>query len=145
MLKPAGVAVAAVALFAAATSGASAARTQSYQGYTSQGHQITFKRSRAGVFSMRISMRANCVNDQGQNQGDYDFSLRAVDKVADPVRRGKFTVRLAGAKKTPDALIKGTINKNGVARGTIVGVGRVTDPADIGTCRSGTVRWTAGP
>jgi hypothetical protein len=61
------------------------------------------------------------------------------------VRSGKFTVRLAGDKKTPDATIKGAINKRGVARGTIVGVGRVTDPSDIGTCRSGTVRWTAGP
>jgi hypothetical protein len=54
-------------------------------------------------------------------------------------------VRLAGDKKTPDATIKGTINKRGVARGTIVALGRVTDPSDIGTCRSGTVRWTAGP
>jgi hypothetical protein len=117
----------------------------SYQGYTSQGHQIAFKRSAAGVLSMKIEVRATCMNDQGQNKGDYDFSLRAVDTVADPVKSGKFTVRLAGDKKTPDATIKGTINKRGVARGSIVAVGRVTDPSDIGTCRSGTVRWTAGP
>jgi hypothetical protein len=138
--------VAAAALLVAAPAVADAARKPlSYQGYTSQGHQIAFKRSNAGVFSMKIEIRANCMNDQGQNQGDYDFSLRAVDTVADPIKRGKFTVRLAGDKKTPDAMIKGTINRRGTARGTITAVGRVTDPSDIGTCRSGTVRWTAGP
>src|SRR3954469_11262220 len=135
----------AAAIPVAAPTAADAARPLSYQGYTSQGHQIAFKRSTAGVFSMKIEIRANCMNDQGQNQGDYDFSLRAVDTVADPIRRGKFTVRLAGDKKTPDATIKGTINKRGVARGSIVAAGRVTDPSDIGTCRSGTVHWTAGP
>lgn len=135
----------AAAVLAAAPSAAVAARTLSYQGYTSQGHQIAFKRSSAGVFLMKIAVRANCMNDQGQNQGDYDFTLRAVDRVADPVTKGKFTVKLAGDNKTPDATIKGTINKRGVARGTITAVGRVSDPSDIGTCRSGTVRWTAGP
>jgi hypothetical protein len=144
MLARAGGMAAAVML-AAAPSVADAARTLSYQGYTSQGHQIAFKRSGAGVFSMKIAVRANCANDQSQNGRAYDFSLRAVDTVADTVKRGKFTVRLAGDKKTPDATITGTINKRGVARGTIVAVGRVTDPSDIGTCRSGTVRWTAGP
>jgi hypothetical protein len=137
--------LAAAALVVAAPAVADAARALTYQGYTSQGHQIGFKRSSAGVFSMKIQVRANCMNDQGQNQGDYDFSLRAVDTVADPVKRGKFIVRLAGDKKTPDATIRGTLNRRGVARGTIVAVGRVTDPSDIGTCRSGTVRWTAGP
>jgi hypothetical protein len=145
MRRRAGVAAAAIVLLVAATSVAEAARTLSYQGYTSQGHQIAFKRSSAGVFSMKIAVRANCMNDSGQNQGDYDFSLRAVDKVADPIKRGRFTVKLAGDKKTPDALIRGTVNSHGVARGTIVAAGRVTDPSDIGTCRSGTVRWTAGP
>jgi hypothetical protein len=144
MLARTGV-VAAAALFVAAPSAADAARTLSYQGYTSQGHQIAFKRSSAGVFSMKIAVRANCMNDHGQNEGDYDFSLRAVDRVADAVKRGKFAVKLAGDKKTPDAMIQGTINRRGVARGTITAVGRVTDPSDIGTCRSGTVRWTAGP
>jgi hypothetical protein len=140
----AGVAAAAV-LFAAAPSVADAARALSYQGYTSQGHQIAFKRSRAGVLSMKIAVRARCLNDQGQNKGDYEFSLRAVDTVADPVKSGRFIVKLAGEKKTPDATITGSINRRGVARGTIVAVGRVTSPSDIGTCRSGTVRWTAGP
>jgi len=144
MLTRAGVAAAA-GLLAAAPAAAEAARALAYQGYTSQGHQIAFKRSSAGVFSMKIAVRANCVNDQGKNEGDYDFSLRAVDTVADPVKRGKFTVRLAGQKKTPNATITGTINRRGVARGTIVAVGRVTNPSDIGTCRSGTIRWTAGP
>ena len=138
--------MAAATLLVAVSPVADAARKPlSYQGYTSQGHQIAFKRSAAGVLSMKIEVRATCMNDQGQNKGDYDFSLRAVDTVADPVKSGKFTVRLAGDKKTPDATIKGTINKRGVARGSIVAVGRVTDPSDIGTCRSGTVRWTAGP
>jgi len=136
---------AAMGLLAVAPAAADAARALAYQGYTSQGHQIAFKRSSAGVFSMRISVRANCVSDQGRNEGAYDFSLRAVDTVADAVKRGGFTVRLAGQRKTPDATIKGTINRRGVARGTIVAVGRVTNPSNIGTCRSGTVRWTAGP
>jgi hypothetical protein len=135
----------AAAIAVAAPTAADAARALSYQGYTSQGHQIAFKRSRAGVFSMRIAVRANCVDGDGKNQGDYDFTLRALDKLADAVTRGKFTVRLAGDRKTPDATIKGTINKRGVARGTITAVGRVTDPSDIGMCRSPTVRWTAGP
>lgn len=138
--------LAAAALLIAAPSVAEAARKPlSYQGYTSQGHEIAFKRSSAGVFSMKIEIRANCMDDQGQSQGTYDFSLRAVDTVADPVQRGRFLVRLAGDKKTPDATIRGAINRQGVARGTIVGVGRVTDPSALGTCRSGTVRWTAGP
>jgi hypothetical protein len=143
MLARAGL-VAAAAVVGAAPAVAEAARALSYQGYTSQGHQIAFKRSRAGVFSMKIAVRANCINEKGQNQGDYDFSLRAVDRVADAVKRGRFMVRLEGDKKTPDATIRGTINKRGVARGTIVAAGRVTEPSDIGSCRSGTVRWTAG-
>lgn len=143
----AGLAAAAVLMLAAATPVADAAKSRplSYQGFTSQGHQITFKRSSAGVFSMKIVVRATCVDDKGQSKGNYDFSLRAVDTVADAVKRGRFTVKLAGQKKTPDATIKGTVNRHGVARGTIVAVGRVTNPSDIGTCRSGTVRWTAGP
>lgn len=141
----AGGAAAAAVLVAVPAMADAARKPLSYQGYTSQGHQIAFKRSNAGVFSMKIEIRANCMNDEGQNQGDYDFSLRAVDTVADPIKRGKFTVRLAGNKKTPDATIRGTFNRRGVARGTIAAAGRVTDPADLGTCRSGTVRWTAGP
>jgi hypothetical protein len=83
---------------------------------------------------MRITVRANCLNDSGQNQGDYDFSLRAVDTVADSIKRGKFTVKLAGDKKTPNATIKGTINKRGVARRR--------GPRDAGRCgtRDGPVR-----
>jgi hypothetical protein len=135
----------AAAITVAAPTAADAARPLSYQGYTSQGHQIAFKRSRAGVFSMKIAIRASCVDADGKTQGDYDFTLRALDKIADAVKRSRFTVRLAGDKKTPDATIKGTINSHGVARGTITAAGRVTDPSDIGTCRSPTVRWTAGP
>jgi hypothetical protein len=138
-------AVLAATVAVAAPAAAQAARTLGYQGYTSQGHEISFKRTSAGVVSMKIEVRANCLNDQGQNQGDYDFTLRALDRNADSVRSGRFTVRLAGEQKTPDATIKGRINSHGVARGTISAVGRVTKPADLGTCRSGTVRWTAGP
>src|SRR3954470_10487348 len=135
----------AAAIPVAAPTAADAARPLSYQGYTSQGHQIAFKRSRAGVFSMKIAIRASCVDNSGKSQGEFDFTLRALDRIADPVTRGRFTVQLAGGRKTPDATIKGTINKRGVARGTITAVGRVTDPSDIGTCRGPTVRWTAGP
>jgi hypothetical protein len=138
--------VALVAATAVAGPGAAlAARSLSYQGYTSQGHQIAFKRSSAGVFSMSIAVGASCVDAAGRDQGDFDFTLRAVDTIADSVRRGQFTVRLPGHRKTPDATIKGAFNKRGVARGTITASGRVTVPSDIGTCRSPTVRWTAGP
>jgi len=138
--------MAAAALLVAVSPVADAARKPlSYQGYTSQGHQIAFKRSRAGVFSMKIAIRAGCVDGSGKNQGAYDFTLRALDKIPDAVNRGHFTVRLAGDRKTPDATIKGRINRRGVARGTITAAGRVTVPSDIGTCRSPTVRWTAGP
>jgi hypothetical protein len=133
------------AALAVGPAAAEAAGPLSYQGYTSQGHQITFKRSRAGVLSMRIALRARCKDDQGRDQGEYDFTLRALDKNADAVGHGRFTVKLPGDRKTPDATIKGTINKHRVARGTITAVGRVTQPSDIGTCRSGTVHWTAGP
>ena len=129
----------------AAPAVAQAARTLSYQGYTSQGDQIAFKKTSAGVVSMKIAVRANCMNDQGQNQGDYDFTLKALDKNADVVKRSRFTVRLAGDGKTPDATISGTFNKHGTARGTISATGRVTSPSDLGTCRSGTVHWTAAP
>jgi hypothetical protein len=142
--KRGALAVAAAAL-AIGPAAADAAGPLSYQGYTSQGHEISFKRSRAGVFSMRIAVRASCKDDQGRDQGDYDFTLRALDKIADAVRHGSFTVKLAGDRKTPDATIKGKVNKRGVARGTITAVGRVTQPTDIGTCRSATVHWTAGP
>lgn len=129
----------------AAPAAAQAARALGYQGFTSQGHEISFKRTRAGVISMKIEVRASCVNDQGQSQGDYDFTLRALDKNADAVRRGRFTVRLPGDQKTPDATIKGAVNAHGTARGTITAVGRVTIPSDLGTCTSGPVRWTAAP
>ena len=135
----------AAAAVVAAPAAAQAARTLGYQGYTSQGHQIAFKRSSAGVFSMKIEVRANCMNDQGQNQGDYDFTLKALDKNADRVKKGRFSVRLAGDGKTPDATINGTFNRHGTARGTITAVGRVTSPSDLGTCKSPTVRWTAAP
>jgi hypothetical protein len=130
---------------AVAPAAAQAARTVGYQGFTSQGHELSFKRTGKGVISMKIEVRANCMNDQGQNQGDYDFTLRALDKNADPVKRGRFTVRLPGDQKTPDATIKGAFNSHGTARGTITATGRVTTPSDLGTCTSGTVRWTAAP
>lgn len=137
------------AVFAAATlaaaPAAALAATSAYQGYTSQGQQITFKRSAKGVFSMKIAVRANCVNGSGQNQGDYDFTLRATDTVADPVKTSSFTVVLPGNGKSPNATIKGTFNRRGTARGTIKASGRVTSGGpDPGSCTSGTVRWTAG-
>ena len=69
------------AALAAAPTAAQAARPLSYQGYTSQGHQISFKRSAAGVYSMRIAIRASCKNAAGEDQGDYDFTLRALDVI----------------------------------------------------------------
>src|SRR3954470_1271971 len=127
MLTRAGVAAAA-GLLAAAPAAAEAARALAYQGYTSQGHQIAFKRSSAGVFSVKIALRANCVNDQGKNEGNYDFSLRAAGTVADPGKGVKCTVRIAGQKKTPNATITGTIIRRGAAPGTFVAALRVTIP-----------------
>jgi hypothetical protein len=135
----------AAAAIAVVPAAAQAARALSYQGFTSQGHELSFKRTSAGIVGMTVAVRANCVNDQGQNQGDYDFTLRALDKTPDRIGRGRFTVSLPGDNKTPDVTLKGTLNKRGVARGTMTAVGRVTNPSDLGTCRSGIVRWTAGP
>ena len=129
----------------AAVPAAAFAATLSYQGFTSQGHELSFKRAKAGVLSMKIGVRAKCMNDQGQNQGDYDFTLRATDKKTDPVKSGRFTVVLPGNGTAPTTTIKGTFNKRGVARGTLKASGPVTTGgADLGTCTSGTVRWTAG-
>src|SRR5436305_15136816 len=124
-----------------------AARTLTYQGFTSQGHEIKFKKSRAGVARMKITVRASCVGAQGQNEGDYDFTLAATDPAADPVRRGRFTTVLPGKADVPTATIKGAFNARGVARGTITASGRAKGPKgeDLGTCKSRTVRWTAGP
>jgi len=144
-MRARGWAAVAACSLAVVPAAAQAARTLSYQGYTSQGHEIAFKRTSKGVISMKIAVRASCTNDVGQNQGDYDFTLRAIDTKPDAVRRGRFTVRLPGDQRTPDATISGKFNSHGTARGTIKATGRVTIPSDIGTCTSGTVRWTAGP
>jgi hypothetical protein len=138
-------ALAAVAV-AAAPATALAATALSYQGFSAQGHEISFKRGSAGVFSMKVGVRARCMNDQGQNQGDYDFTLRATDTIADPVKRGRFTVVLPGNASAPTTTINGALNRRGIARGTIKASGRVNSGgSDLGTCTSGAVRWTAGP
>jgi hypothetical protein len=136
----------AAAALAAAPAVANAAKALSYQGFSAQGHEISFKRGAAGVLSMKIGVRARCMNDQGQNQGDYDFTVRATDTRADRVRSGRFTVVLPGNGSAPSTTIKGAFNKRGIARGTIKAAGRVNSGgSDLGTCTSGTVRWTAGP
>ena len=137
----------AATLCLAATPAALAARTLSYQGFTSQGHEIKFKRTTAGVSRMAITVRASCENAQGQNQGDWDFTLTATDPNADKVRSGRFTTFLPGTGDVPDATIKGKFNARGVARGTITATGKAKSPKgeDLGTCTSPTVRWTAGP
>ena len=96
---------------------------------------------------MKITVRAGCTGTQGQNTGDYDFTLAATDAAADPVRRGRFTTVLPGRSAVPTAMIKGTFNARGVARGTITASGHARGPKgeDLGTCKSPTVRWTAGP
>jgi hypothetical protein len=136
----------AAAALVAAPAAALAAKALSYQGFSAQGHEISFKRGSAGVFSMKVGVRARCMNDQGQNQGDYDFTLRATDTIADPVKRGRFTVVLPGNASAPTTTIKGALNRRGIARGTIKASGRVNSGgSDLGTCTSGAVRWTAGP
>ena len=126
-----------------------AARFLSYQGYTSQGYDIKFKRAKAGVSRMSITVRASCFDDKGVNQGDYAFQMKATDAVADPVAGGRFTAKLSGAGKVPDALIKGKFNSRGTGRGTITASGHGVGPngEDLGTCRTpeGGVRWTAAP
>jgi len=137
----------AAGMLLAAPATALAAKALSYQGYTSQGHEIKFKRAKAGVSRMSITVRASCFNDSGQNQGDYDFTLKATDTAADPVKSGKFTTVLLGKDAVPDATIKGKFNAQGVGRGTITATGKAKGPSgeDLGTCKSPTVRWTAGP
>ena len=138
--------VLAAAALAAAPAAASAPKALTYQGFSAQGHEISFKRSSAGVFSMKIGVRARCMNDQGQNQGDYDFTVQATDTKVDPVKDGRFNVVLPGNGSAPSTTIKGSFNKRGIARGTIKASGRVNSGgSDLGTCTSGAVRWTAGP
>jgi hypothetical protein len=140
---------AAIAIFclAAVPAAVGATRTFSYQGYTSQGHEIRFKKNAAGVARMSITVRAGCVDSHGTNLGDYDFTLKATDSNADPVRRGRFETVLPGKGDVPTATIKGKFNSYGVARGTITATGAAKGPngENLGTCKSPTVRWTAGP
>ena len=123
-----------------------AASTLAYQGFTSQGHEIKFKRISSGVSRMAITVRASCFDSSGQNQGDYDFTLKATDNNADKVVRGRFMTILPGKGKVPTATISGKFNSRGVARGTIKASGAAKGPQgqDLGTCKSPTVRWTAG-
>jgi hypothetical protein len=139
------IAVAAACLAAAPV--ALAARAVAYQGFTSQGHEIKFKRTGAGVSRMSITVRARCENASGQSQGDYDFTLKATDTNADPVRRGSFTTVLPGEGQTPDATIKGKFSRRGTVRGTITASGRAKGPSgqELGTCKSPLVRFTAAP
>lgn len=139
------IAVVAVCLLVPA--GALAARTLSYQGYTSQGFEIKFKRSSAGVFRMSVKVRANCQNSSGQNQGDYDFTSKATDTNADPVKSGRFATKLPGGSDAPDVIITGKFNRRGTGRGTMTASGHGKGPngEDLGTCKSPTVRWTAAP
>jgi hypothetical protein len=134
------------ALCIAVSSAALAAATLSYQGFTSQGHEIKFKKNAAGVSRMSITVRASCQDSSGQNQGDYDFTLKATDNNADKVVRGRFMTILPGKGKVPTATISGKFNARGVARGTISASGTAKGPQgqDLGTCKSATVRWTAG-
>src|SRR5437763_6643868 len=139
--------IAIVGVAAASVARAAAAGALSDQGYTSQGHQITFKKTKAGVARMAIAVRASCFDSQGVNQGDYDFALAATDAKADRVRHGRFMTILPGNGAVPTATIKGRFNARGVARGTINASGPAKGPKgeDLGTCKSPTVRWTAGP
>ena len=104
-------------------------------------------RYKAGVSRVSITVRASCENSTGQNQGDYDFTLKATDNNADQVVRGRFMTVLPGRGKVPTATISGKFNSRGVARGTIRASGTAKGPQgeDLGTCKSSTVRWTAGP
>jgi hypothetical protein len=138
---------AAICLAATPAALATKSKTLSYQGYTSQGHEIRFKKSKKGVMRMSITVRAGCTNASGQNQGDYDFTLKATDSNADAVTRGRFKTVLPGKDEVPSATISGKFNKRGVARGTIRASGPAKGPdgEDLGTCKSPTVRWTAGP
>ena len=139
--------IVAATLCLAGAPAALAARTLAYQGFTSQGHEIKFKRTSAGVSRMAITVRASCADASGQNQGDYDFTMKATDTNADAIRAGRFTTFLPGRGDVPDATIKGKFNRRGVARGTIAATGKAKGPKgeDLGTCKSPTVRWTAGP
>lgn len=137
----------AAALVVVAPAAALGAKPSAYQGFTSQGHEITFERGPRGVFRMTIAVRANCQTASGQNKGAYDFTLRATDAKADPVKRGAFVVVLPGNGNVPDATVRGSFNKRGTGRGTLAATGRGKGPGgeDLGTCRSPLVHWTAAP
>jgi hypothetical protein len=141
------VVIAAIACLAAVPAAVAASSTLSYQGFTSQGHEIRFKKTKAGVARMSITVRASCTDKSGTSLGDYDFTLKATDPNADPVRRGRFMTVLPGKGDVPTATIVGKFNAHGVARGTINAQGAAKGPngEDLGTCKSPQVRWTAGP
>ena len=142
------IVVAITALCLVVPAGAIAARTLSYQGYTSQGFQIKFKRSAKGVFRIIATVRANCQNSNGQNQGDYDFSyIEPGSATPDPIRGGRMTTTILTGSRAPELTIAGSVNSHGTARGTMTASGHGKGPngEDLGTCKSRTVRWTAAP
>jgi hypothetical protein len=139
-----GVAAAAavLAVLAAAPAAGGAPKSVTYQGWTSQGREISFRVGAKGVSVMKLTVVATCAN------GDtVAFALKALDKASDAIRRGRYTTVLA-SDGAPTATVKGVFNKYATGRGTITATGpaKGRDGRDFGNCATDRpVRWTAGP
>jgi hypothetical protein len=135
-------ALVALAALAAAPAAGGATRTIGYQGWTSQGREISFKLAKKGVSVMKLTVVVNCATG-----GAVAFTIRATDTLADPVRKGRFKTILEPSG-SPKAVISGKFNRYGAGRGTITasGPGKSQEGQDFGNCATESpVRWTAAP
>lgn len=140
MRARAAVVVALVALAAAPAAGG-ATRLVGYQGWTSQGRELSFKLGKKGVSIMKVAFVTTC------STGQVAFTVKATDTFADPVRRGRFKTILDSAG-APKVTVVGKFNRYGVGRGTLTasGAGKGQQGEDFGNCTTDSpVRWTAAP
>jgi hypothetical protein len=129
------------ALVAAPAAGA-AARLIGYQGWSSQGREISFKFGKKGVSVMKVAFVTTC------STGPVLFTVRATDTVADPLSRKRRFKTVLESPGAPPVTVVGKFNKYGVARGTLTasGPGKGQQGEDFGACATDSpVRWTAAP
>lgn len=130
-----------VSVLTAAPAAGGATRLVAYQGYTSQGREVSFKLGKKGVSAMKVAFVAKCTT------GQVVFTVRATDTFADPVRRGRFKTILESAG-APKVTVVGRFNRFGAGRGTVTasGPGKGPQGEDFGSCATESpVRWTAAP
>lgn len=134
-------AAAVLAVLAAVPVAQAATRLVGYQGWTSQGRQLSFKLGKKGVSVMKVSLLTSCTT------GPVVFTVRATDTFADPVRRGRFKTILESTG-APRVVVSGKFNRYGAGRGTMTaaGPGKGQQGQDFGNCATDSpVRWTAAP